>query len=83
MQGQIVKLGQYNTDISTGFEILCDEAGLSNKNIANICQVTIENVKDWKNMNSRLTPNWVHLLALSSATDINFASRYTRLINVL
>ena len=83
MQGQLIKLGQYNTNISTGFEILCDEASLSNKKIANICHVTIENVKDWKNMNSPLTPNWIHLLVLSRTTDINFASRYTRLINIL
>ena len=83
MKGQLVNLGRYNTDLSTGFEILCDEAGISDKKIANVCLVTIENVKAWKNTNSPLNPDWDHLLALSGATDINFASRYSSLIDIL
>ncbi len=81
MKGQIQPLGEFNTDLSSQFENLCDEAGFSNQKIADLCRVTIDNVKAWKNVNMSLTPDWVHLLALSHASNMNFAARYTRVVD--
>ena len=81
VKGRLQELGEFNTKLSSQFEILCDEAGFSNQKIAGLCRVSIKNVRAWKDVNNALTPDWVHLLALCHASKMNFAARYTRVMD--
>lgn len=81
MKGQYIKLGKFNSRLSREFEVLCDEAGFTNEKIAELCSVSIENVKAWKNVKELIAPDWDHLLKLSKVTDMNFAARYARVID--